>query len=232
MADKKIDLSNYETVDERVGRFHEKYPTARVITEIIAMEGTIGSTRWVVKASVYRNDDQDRLPDATGLAFEIDGAGMAQQAAALETCETSAIGRALANLGLSGNKNRASQSEMRKVFIADLLAQIGECTQLAALEQVMRNAQQQGVLDAISDALYQKRAVLQQQAAPATARGEEAIRAELATAGGDGDKLRALWKEAHSVGLTGVCSEIEKAFHNIPQETSGEGSEGARNEAA
>jgi hypothetical protein len=50
---------------------------------------------------------------ATGLAFEIDGVGMAQKTAALETCESSAIGRALANAGYSGNK-RTTREEMAK----------------------------------------------------------------------------------------------------------------------
>jgi len=51
---------------------------------------------------------------STGLAFEIDGVGMAQKTAALETCESSAIGRALANAGYSGNR-RTTREEMAKV---------------------------------------------------------------------------------------------------------------------
>jgi hypothetical protein len=39
---------------------------------------------------------------------------MANQSSALENCETSAIGRALANAGYSGNK-RTSREEMEKV---------------------------------------------------------------------------------------------------------------------
>jgi hypothetical protein len=42
-----------------------------------------------------------------------DGVGMAQKAAALETCETSAIGRALGNMDYSGNK-RTTREEMAK----------------------------------------------------------------------------------------------------------------------
>jgi len=51
---------------------------------------------------------------ATGFAFEVDGQGMANKTSALENCETSAIGRALANAGFSGNK-RTSREEMEKV---------------------------------------------------------------------------------------------------------------------
>jgi hypothetical protein len=68
---------------------------------------------WVVKASVYLDDQTDK-PKATGLAFEVDGQGMANKTSALENAETSAIGRALANAGYSGNK-RTSRQEMEKV---------------------------------------------------------------------------------------------------------------------
>jgi hypothetical protein len=52
---------------------------------------------------------------ATGHAFEIDGEnGMANKTSALENCETSAIGRALANCGYGGDK-RVSREEMAKV---------------------------------------------------------------------------------------------------------------------
>jgi len=71
---------------------------------------------WVVKAYIFLNtgDQAANLPKATGLAFEIDGAGMAQKTAALETCESSAIGRALANANYSGNR-RTTREEMEKV---------------------------------------------------------------------------------------------------------------------
>jgi hypothetical protein len=61
---------------------------------------------------VYRHRDDVRAI-GTGLAFEVDGGMGANQTAALENAETSAIGRALANCGFSGNK-RASREEMAK----------------------------------------------------------------------------------------------------------------------
>jgi hypothetical protein len=60
-----------------------------------------------------REDQEKNLPKATGWAFEVDGQGMAQKTAALETAETSAIGRCLANMNYSGSK-RASREEMTK----------------------------------------------------------------------------------------------------------------------
>lgn len=109
----QINLENYETVEERIRRFYGDNPAARITTELVSVDGEPGKSRWIVKAFVYRDAERER-PDSTGYAFEIDGAGMTQKAAALETCETSAIGRALANLNYSGNR-RATREEMAKV---------------------------------------------------------------------------------------------------------------------
>lgn len=108
-----FNLNDYETVEERIRRFYKDNPEARITTELVSADGDPGRTRWIVKAYVFRDSERDK-PDATGYAFEVDGSGMTQKAAALETCETSAIGRALANLNYSGNK-RASREEMAKV---------------------------------------------------------------------------------------------------------------------
>lgn len=109
----QINLENYEPVEERINRFYKDHPEARIITDLVSMDGEPGRTRWVVKALVFRDSERER-PDATGYAFEIDGAGMTQRVAALETGETSAIGRALANLGYAGNR-RVTREEMAKV---------------------------------------------------------------------------------------------------------------------
>lgn len=116
-----FDLNNYETVDSRIKRFYSDHPNGSITTDLVDWSGEIGQTRWVVKASVWRDrvlvEGEPGLmavcPDGTGYAFEVDGAGMAQKTAALETAETSAIGRALANIGYSGDK-RASREEMSK----------------------------------------------------------------------------------------------------------------------
>ena len=108
-----FNLNDYETVEERIRRFYKDNKTGRIITENITtlQDRQVGT--WVVKASVYLNDETDK-PKATGLAFEVDGQGMANKTSALENAETSAIGRALANAGYSGNK-RTSRQEMEKV---------------------------------------------------------------------------------------------------------------------
>lgn len=113
----KFDLEQYETVEERIARFYEAHPNGRIITENLTtpQDRTVGV--WVVKTTIYltEGDQAAGLPKATGHAFEIDGEGMANKTAALENCETSSIGRCLANLGMSGNRGRVTREEMQKV---------------------------------------------------------------------------------------------------------------------
>lgn len=115
-----FNLADYETVDSRIKRFYGDYPTGRIVTHLVDSAGEVGKTRWVVRAEIWRAPFYDEefdipapAPDATGYAFENDGEGMANRTSALENCETSAIGRALANLGYSGDR-RASREEMTK----------------------------------------------------------------------------------------------------------------------
>ena len=108
----QFNLADYETVEERIRRFYKDHPQGRIITDNITTLQDRQVSTWVVKALVYTNDDL--YPKASGLAFEVDGQGMANKTSALENAETSAIGRALANAGYSGNK-RASREEMAKV---------------------------------------------------------------------------------------------------------------------
>lgn len=109
----RFNLADYETVEERLRRFWKDHPNGAIITQNQTTEGDRERKQWVVYAEVYFNHDDIR-PRGTGMAFETDGVGMAQTTAAMETCESSSIGRALANCGYSGNK-RASRTEMEKV---------------------------------------------------------------------------------------------------------------------
>jgi len=112
-----FNLNDYETVEQRLMRFYGDYPDARIITDNLTTAQDRQTSTWVVKTTIFLNvgDQAAGLPKATGLAFEIDGVnGMANKTSALENCETSSIGRALANAGYSGNK-RATREEMEKV---------------------------------------------------------------------------------------------------------------------
>ena len=112
----QFNLADYETVAERIARFYKDNPDGRIITSNITTSTDRQISTWVVQAFIYLSsgDQANSIPKATGLAFEIDGTGMANKTSALENAETSAIGRALANAGYSGDK-RATREEMSKV---------------------------------------------------------------------------------------------------------------------
>lgn len=111
----RFNLNDYETVEERIRRFYAEYPDGRIITENLTTPHDRERGEWVVKTTVYLSEgaQANGLAKATGLAFERDGGNGANATAALENCETSSIGRCLANMNLSGNK-RASREEMQK----------------------------------------------------------------------------------------------------------------------
>ena len=154
MAD--IDLANYEPVDERIARFKTDHPNFRVLTEE-SHDGAPGETRWIVKASIWRDSENTGLPDGTGFAFEIDGKGMTQRTAALETCETSAIGRALANLGYAGNR-KVTREEMVKPAVAQFEDRVAAAQSEAELKAVWLDAQSQGLEKRIQAAVNKRKA--------------------------------------------------------------------------
>jgi hypothetical protein len=106
-------LQGYETVAERLVRFWEKYPDGAVQTEVT--EYGSGPDRWVVRAMIFR-DRSETHAAAIGWAEEMVSARGVNATSALENCETSAVGRALANLGMGGaGMPRPSAEEMAKV---------------------------------------------------------------------------------------------------------------------
>jgi hypothetical protein len=105
-----FNLDNYETVESRLEKWHEKYPDNRIETELI--EAT--EKRFVVFAKIFKTE-ADIKPCSTGLAFEVITEKGVNSTSALENCETSAIGRALANAGFAAKGKRASREEMAKV---------------------------------------------------------------------------------------------------------------------
>ena len=114
-----FDLSSYEPVAERLDRWlnakiagyeasTNDYP--RVLTRMVSEPG---ADICVIRAELWLGENMI----ATGYAEEVRGAGNVNRTSHVENCETSAIGRALANCGMAGSdmSKRPSREEMAKV---------------------------------------------------------------------------------------------------------------------
>lgn len=108
----KFNLENYETVEERLKKYWEDNPSGMITTSVVHI--TEDGSCVTIKAKI--TDDNGRFV-TTGIAQETKGqGGFANTDAWVENCETSAIGRALANWKYQGsNKPRPSAEEMSKV---------------------------------------------------------------------------------------------------------------------
>jgi hypothetical protein len=138
-----FDPESYAPVAERIELFYERYPTGRILTELVQQT----AQEIVFRAAVYRAAE-DREPAATGWAAERVGDGEVNAVACLENTETSAVGRALANLGFLASRLRPSAEEVAKATRAR--------SRLAAepdLQQLLRTAERAGLSAARAEAL-------------------------------------------------------------------------------
>ena len=90
----KFNLDDYELVEDRIEKFWKDNPDGKIHTNIV--ENLEDGTMVIIHASIYEHKD-DAEPKATGIAQEYKGVGFANTTSWVENCETSAIGRALAN---------------------------------------------------------------------------------------------------------------------------------------
>jgi hypothetical protein len=109
-----FNLADYETVESRLEKWIKEYPDGRIETELIEAS----NTRFIVGAKLFKTE-ADAKPCSTGLASETISEKGVNSTSALENCETSAIGRALANAGFAAKGKRASREEMAKVNNAE-----------------------------------------------------------------------------------------------------------------
>ena len=112
----KFNLDNYETVEDRLKKFWKDFPKGRIDSNVVHI--TDDGTCVTIRTEIYK-DIQDTKPVTTGIAQETKGqGGFANADAWMENCETSSIGRALANWNYQGStKPRPSREEMSKVQV-------------------------------------------------------------------------------------------------------------------
>ena len=105
-----FNLEDYDLVEDRLSKYWKDNPDGRIETTLV--ESTL--QRFIVKAAIYRTE-ADARAWTTGYAEETVSTRGVNSTSALENCETSAIGRALANAGYAAKGKRPSREEMSKV---------------------------------------------------------------------------------------------------------------------
>jgi hypothetical protein len=114
-----FNLDDYEPVAARLDRWltarlaeynESKADYPRVLTTMISAPG---AEICVIRAELWLGE----MLIATGYAEEVRGQGNVNRTSHVENCETSAVGRALANAGMAGSDmtKRPSREEMQKV---------------------------------------------------------------------------------------------------------------------
>jgi len=129
-----FNLADYETVETRLEKFIKDFPDFRISTELEAFQ----NDRFIIKAYLYRTF-ADSVAFSTGYAEEKVTDRGVNSTSALENCETSAIGRALANGGYAAKGKRPSQTEMIKVerLTAQQIAKANEVPSYKTKEEAL-----------------------------------------------------------------------------------------------
>ncbi len=125
MASYNVD--DYVSVNERLEKFYERYPSGSIQTELLSNENGIA----IFKAYAYR-DANDTRP-AIGHAYEKEGSSFINKTSYIENCETSAVGRALAMLGFEIKKSIASKEEVENAKLQQTQDEVIDSIKVQAL---------------------------------------------------------------------------------------------------
>ena len=145
---------SYNTVAKRVADFREKHPDFTIETDV-------QSNTDVVVLKAFIKDNEGRVL-ATGYAEEVRGSTNINKTSALENCETSAVGRALAFYGFGGTEiasaNEVSNAiiQQAKQEVADFFIKMNRCiddNMTSVLE--IKNSIVQGVLSNGAEAWFE-----------------------------------------------------------------------------
>ena len=107
----KIHGKDYVLVNERVQEFHKLYPNGSIRTDLVEF----GDERFIIKAEVCP-DINDRMRIFTGYACELVSSSRINKLNALECGESSAVGRAMAFLGIGIDGSIASADEVKNAI--------------------------------------------------------------------------------------------------------------------
>ena len=110
---------SYKLIVQRVMEFREKHPDWGMHSEVVHHD----EDRVIVKVWIT---DEDGRVRGTGLAEEDRKASRINQTSAMENCETSAFGRALASIGFGGDASYASAEEVANAINSQAEAEASE----------------------------------------------------------------------------------------------------------
>lgn len=115
LQNKAIDIKGkkYVLVADRILYFNQEYPNGRIKTYL---KSSPEAERVVIKAIVTPDVDNSQRC-FTGYSQALWGDGYINKTSAIENCETSAIGRALAMMGIGVIDSLASVDEINKAEI-------------------------------------------------------------------------------------------------------------------
>lgn len=111
-----FDPNKYAPVEDRIADFYRDHPDGSIRTRIFRMV----DKEVVIEARAYRSTEEaEKGIYTSGIAREVEGSGPVNKTNHVENCETSAIGRALANLNYPGaidgkRAPRPSREEMAR----------------------------------------------------------------------------------------------------------------------
>ena len=132
-----FDLNQYQTVQERIDLFWEKYPAGRFDLQIV----NLTDTQVIIRAQVW-TDKTEEHPTTVDFAEERIGTSPVNKISHVENCSTSALGRAISALGneFSPKGKRPSREEMEKVArgvpVRDWLAEAGELAKAKDIDKL------------------------------------------------------------------------------------------------
>lgn len=147
LKDKAIDIKGkqYVLVSDRIIYFNETYPQGSIVTELIsAPDAPMVVMKATVRPTVRIDSGGNQIGrEFTGWSQAKWGDGFINKASALENCETSAVGRALAMMGIGVIDSIASVDEINKAQTAKPV----DSSLLDAKQRVYKAFKAKGVTD-------------------------------------------------------------------------------------
>lgn len=106
----KIQGKDYVLVADRIIYFNENYPTGSITTQLVSAP----QDQTIIIQAVVTPDIEKQHRIFTGYSQAVIGQGYINKTSALENAETSAVGRALAMMGIGVIESVASVDEINK----------------------------------------------------------------------------------------------------------------------